>query len=98
MVFPLNKKITMWILSSVIFMEMLDTAIPEIAKTFQTHPINLKLAVTSYLISLAIFIPISGWAADKYGTKKIFTLSILLFTISSVFCGLSNSLYEIAFF
>jgi len=77
MVFPLNKKITMWILSSVIFMEMLDTtiintAIPEIAKTFQTHPINLKLSVTSYLISLAIFIPISGWAADKYGTKKKF--------------------------
>ena len=103
MAFPLNKKITMWILSSVIFMEMLDstiinTAIPEIAKTFQTQPINLKLAITSYLISLAIFIPISGWAADKYGTKKIFTLSILIFTISSVFCGLSNSLYEIAFF
>lgn len=103
MAFPLNKKIIMWILSSVLFMEMMDstiinTAIPEIAKSFQTYPINLKLAVTSYLISLAIFIPISGWAADNYGTKTVFSAAIIIFTISSIFCGFSNSLIELSIF
>lgn len=93
----------MWILSSVLFMEMMDstiinTAIPEIAKSFQTYPINLKLAVTSYLISLAIFIPISGWAADNYGTKTVFSAAIIIFTISSIFCGFSNSLIELSIF
>ena len=101
--FPVNKKIIMWILSSVLFMEMMDstiinTAIPEIAKSFQTYPVNLKLAVTSYLISLAIFIPISGWAADTYGTKTVFSTAIIIFTISSIFCGFSNSLIELSIF
>lgn len=93
----------MWILSAVLFMEMMDstiinTAIPEIAKSFQTHPVNLRFAVTSYLLSLAIFIPISGWAADTYGTKSVFSTAIAIFTISSIFCGFSNSLIELAIF
>ena len=100
---PSNKKVIMWILSTVIFIEMLDstiinTAIPTMAISFQTNPINLKIAITSYLISLAIFIPISGWAANKYGIRTVFLSAIALFTISSVFCGLSNSIYEIAVF
>lgn len=98
-----NKNIIILILSAALFMEMMDstiinTAIPEIAKSFQTNPINLKFAITSYLLSLAIFIPISGWAADRYGTKKVFSIAILIFTISSIFCGCSNSLIELAIF
>lgn len=100
---PINKKIIMWIITSALFMEMIDTtiintAIPEISVAFKTHPINLKFAVTSYLISLAIFIPISGWAADRFGTKNIFLISIIIFTISSIFCGFSNSLIELSAF
>jgi EmrB/QacA subfamily drug resistance transporter len=93
----------MWILSAALFMEMMDstiinTAIPEIAKSFQTNPVNLRFAVTSYLLSLAVFIPISGWAADRYGTKTVFSTAIVVFTISSIFCGFSNSLVELAIF
>ncbi len=93
----------MWILSAALFMEMMDatilnTAIPNIATSFETYPVNLKLAITSYLISLAIFIPISGWAADNYGTKTVFSTSIIIFTISSIFCGFSNSLIELSIF
>ncbi|APJ02934.1 DHA2 family efflux MFS transporter permease subunit [Silvanigrella aquatica] len=100
---PMNKRIIIGILASVLFMEMMDstiinTAIPEIAKSFQTNPVNLRFAVTSYLLSLAIFIPISGWAADTYGTKTVFSNAIIVFTISSIFCGFSNSLWEMAIF
>jgi EmrB/QacA subfamily drug resistance transporter len=100
---PRKKRIVMWILSATLFMEMMDstiinTAIPEIAKSFQTNPVNLRFAITSYLLSLAVFIPISGWAADRYGTKTVFSTAIAIFTISSIFCGFSNSLIELAIF
>ncbi|WGL58922.1 DHA2 family efflux MFS transporter permease subunit [Pigmentibacter sp. JX0631] len=103
MSFPLNKQVIIWILASALFMEMMDatilnTAIPNISLAFNTNPVNLKLAITSYLISLAIFIPISGWAADNYGTKNVFSTSIIVFSISSIFCGLSNSLLELSIF
>jgi EmrB/QacA subfamily drug resistance transporter len=99
----LNKKVIMWIISTSLFMEMMDstiinTAIPEIAKSFQTNPVNLKFAITSYLLSLAVFIPISGWAADRYGTKTVFSTAISIFTIGSIFCGFSNSLIELSLF
>ena len=92
-----------WIVAIVFFMELLDTTIintslPQIATSFGVPTISIKLAITSYLITLAVFIPISGWMADKYGTRKIFTSAILIFTVSSFFCGISTSLYELALF
>src|SRR5438132_620194 len=87
----------MLIVSLALFMDVLDssilnTAVPIIAHDFQVNPIDLKIALISYLLSLAIFIPVSGWAADKFGTKPIFTSATILFTISSFFCGYAHSL------
>lgn len=74
---------------------VLNTAIPVIAKSLDVNPINLKIALISYLVSLAIFIPISGWIADKFGAKKVFVFAVVLFTASSVWCGFTNTLPEL---
>jgi EmrB/QacA subfamily drug resistance transporter len=63
--------------------------------SFDVNPVNLKIALISYLLSLAIFIPISGWIADKFGIKRIFMLALLIFTISSIWCGFSTSIPEL---
>ena len=94
------KHMTPWIVALALFMETLDTtilstAIPQMAKSFGQNPLNLKLALTSYLLSLAIFIPISGWMADRWGSRNIFVGAMGLFTISSFFCGFSNNLTEL---
>lgn len=75
-------------------MEQLDTtaivtALPAIARGFGRDVVSLNVAVTTYLISLAVFIPISGWVADRWGARRVFILSILIFTIASAGCGLS---------
>ena len=63
-----------------------------IAKDLHENPISLKLALTSYLISLAIFIPASGWAADRFGARTIFRAAILVFILGSILCGISATL------
>lgn len=98
-----NKFIIPRIVSIVLFMEFLDTtiintAIPSIAKSFYISPITLKFSVAVYLLSLAIFIPISGYCADKFGTKKIFLLSVGLFTLSSFLCAISHNIYQLTIF
>ncbi len=85
------------ILAVALFMERMDstiisTSLPAIAADIGTSPIALKLAITTYLVSLAIFIPISGWVADRFGALKIFRLAILVFMIGSIGCAFSNSL------
>jgi EmrB/QacA subfamily drug resistance transporter len=82
-----------------LFMENLDatvlsTSLPAIAADLHEDPISLKLALTSYLLSLAVFIPISGWVADKYGARTVFMGAILVFSIGSALCGLSHNLPE----
>lgn len=89
-----------FIVSLAFFMESLDstvlnTAIPAMAISLNVNPLDLKMALISYLISLAIFIPISGWLADKFGAKKIFILALTIFTLSSVWCGFAQHLYEL---
>jgi len=88
------------IVACALFMENLDstvlsTALPAIAKDFGASPIHLKLALTSYLLALAVFIPASGWLADRYGARTVFRLAIAVFTLGSIACGLSNSIPEI---
>ena len=88
------------IVGCALFMEMLDatvisTALPAMAKSLGEDPIKLNLAITSYLLSLAVFIPISGWMADRFGARTVFRAAIIIFTIGSVFCGFSNSLPEL---
>jgi EmrB/QacA subfamily drug resistance transporter len=85
------------IVACALFMESLDstvlaTALPTIAEALGENPLRLNLAITSYLLSLAVFIPLSGWVADRFGTRLVFTTAIGVFTLGSVACGLSDSL------
>ena len=93
------NRIVPLILAVALFMEHMDstviaTALPAIATDLGVGPITLKLALTSYMVALAIFIPISGWVADRFGAKKIFRLAILVFVIGSVFCAISETLLQ----
>ncbi len=95
-----TKRLTMFIISIALFMDVMDsnvinTAVPAMSHTFHVSPIDIKIALISYLLSLAIFIPISGWTADKYGTKNIFIGALGLFTVSSFFCGYTYSLPQL---
>lgn len=91
------NRITPLILAVALFMEQMDstviaTALPTIAADLGVGPITLKLALTSYMVALAIFIPISGWMADRYGAKRVFRAAILVFMLGSIFCAISDSL------
>ncbi|MHA7969870.1 DHA2 family efflux MFS transporter permease subunit [Rhizobium sp. CAU 1783] len=91
------NRITPLILAVALFMEQMDstvisTALPAIAADLGVGPITLKLALTSYMVALAIFIPVSGWMADRYGAKKIFRIAILVFVAGSILCAVSGSL------
>lgn len=97
------KKFIPWIVACALFMETLDTtiistAIPTMAASFMINPIALKFALTSYLISLAIFVPISGFIADRFGAKQIFIFALIIFTISSILCGISANLWELVIY
>jgi len=92
----LNRTLPL-VLAVALFMEHMDstvisTALPAIAADLGTSPVALKLALTAYLVSLAIFIPISGWMADRYGARRVFRTAIAVFIAGSVLCALSGSL------
>ena len=94
----MNRRIPL-VLAIALFMEQMDstviaTALPAIAADIDTSPIALKLALTAYLVSLAIFIPISGWMADRFGARRIFAIAIAVFMVGSVACAVSGSLLE----
>src|SRR6185436_17736455 len=85
------------VVATALFMENTDstilaTALPTIARDLGLDPISLKLAVTSYLVSLAVFIPVSGWVADRVGACTTFRLALAVFMIASIGCAFSNSL------
>jgi EmrB/QacA subfamily drug resistance transporter len=82
-----------------LFMENLDstiinTALPAIARSLHENPLTLNMGITSYLFSLAVFIPVSGWIADRFGARIVFQLAIVAFTLGSVACGFSESLLD----
>ena len=88
------KRYLPWVVATALFMEQLDstivnTAVPAMAASLQVTPLSLKAVVASYILSLAVCIPISGWMADRYGTRRVFSAAVALFTASSVLCGLS---------
>ncbi|HAT6804435.1 MFS transporter [Citrobacter amalonaticus] len=79
------------------FMEFIDgtviaTALPDMAKSFGVQAVDLNIGISAYLITLAVLIPASGWIADRFGARKIFTLALAIFTLASVLCGLSTTL------
>src|SRR6201996_9104215 len=85
------------LVAATFFMENLDgtiiaTALPQMARSFGLHPVDLSLGITSYLLTLAVFIPISGWAADRFGLRTIFGSAIAVFTVASVLCGMTSTL------
>ncbi|MGN6487348.1 MAG: MFS transporter, partial [Devosia sp.] len=92
-----SLRLTPLILAVALFMENMDstviaTSLAAIAQDIGTEPIALKLALTTYMVALAIFIPISSWMADKFGAKNVFRSAILVFILGSVACAISDSL------
>ncbi len=95
-----HKTLISFIVSLAMFMETVDstiinTAIPSMAISLHVAPLDLKIALISYLLSLAIFIPISGWFADKWGIKQVFVSAMVLFVLSSTACGFAPGLLEL---
>jgi EmrB/QacA subfamily drug resistance transporter len=98
-----SRMLTPIIVACALFMENLDstviaTSLPAIAMDMQEDPIALKLALTSYLLSLAVFIPVSGWAADRYGAKNVFRAALGIFMVGSIACGFAVSLPDFVLF
>lgn len=95
-----SKTIVALIVSLALFMDALDatiinTAIPAMSHSLGVNPVDLKIALISYLVSLAIFIPTSGWIADKYGIKRAFVSALVIFTGSSLACGFAQTLSQL---
>lgn len=95
---PLNRSVPL-VLAVALFMEHMDstvisTSLPAIAADIGASPITLKLALTAYYVALAIFIPVSGWMADRFGAKRVFRGAILVFVAGSVACAAAGSLME----
>jgi EmrB/QacA subfamily drug resistance transporter len=91
------KRYLPWVVATALFMEQLDstivnTAVPAMAASLHVTPLSLKAVVASYILALAVCIPISGWMADRFGTRRVFSSAVALFTLSSVLCGLAVNL------
>ncbi len=92
-----------WIAAMAFFMQALDatilnTALPAIAHSLNRSPLAMQSAIISYTLTVAMLIPVSGWLADRFGTRRIFTLAVSLFTLGSLACALSNSLPQLVVF
>ena len=97
---PSVKKFLPLILATSIFMQMLDstilnTSLPSIATDLNESPLNMQNAIISYVLTLALFMPVSGFLADKFGTRKIFITSLIIFSLGSIFCAMSQNLDQL---
>src|SRR5450432_1923671 len=95
-----SKRLLPWLVAVAFFMESLDTTVlntvvPAIAKALDVAPLSMKSVLASYTLSLAVFIPISGWMADRFGTRRVFATAIGLFTLGSFLCGVSTNIHEL---
>jgi EmrB/QacA subfamily drug resistance transporter len=92
-----SKRLLPWLVAVAFFMESLDTtilntAVPAISAALHVTPLSMKAVLASYTLSLAVFIPISGWVADRFGTRRVFAAAIGLFTLGSFLCGISSNI------
>src|ERR1700691_6261964 len=93
-----SKRLVPWLIAVAFFMESLDTtilntAVPTMAAALHVAPLSMKSVLASYTLSLAVFIPISGWMADRYGTRRVFASAIGIFTLGSFLCGVSSNIH-----
>src|SRR5579863_6299780 len=93
-----SRRLLPWLIAVAFFMESLDTtilntAVPTIAAALHVAPLAMKSVLASYTLSLAVFIPISGWMADRYGTRRVFSSAIGIFTLGSLLCGISSDIH-----
>ena len=93
-----SKRLVPWLVAVALFMESLDTtilntAVPAISSALGVAPLSMKAVLASYTLSLAVFIPISGWMADRFGTRRVFASAIGLFTVGSFLCGISSNIH-----
>lgn len=92
------KRLLPWLVAVGFFMEALDTtilntAVPAIAQALKVPPLSMKAVLATYTLSLAVFIPISGWMANRFGTRRVFASAIGIFTLGSFLCGISNDIH-----
>ena len=97
---PWAARMAIIAVASSLFMQSIDstalsTALPTLAHAFNTNPIHLKLALTAYIMALAVFVPASAWMADRYGARRVFMGAMMVFLLGSVLCALSHSLAEL---
>ncbi|KZE82009.1 multidrug transporter subunit MdtD [Myroides marinus] len=95
-----TRKYLPWLGALAIFMQALDatilnTGLPSIAKSLGESPLEMQSVIVSYTLTVALLIPLSGWLADRFGTKRIFILAVGLFSLGSVFCSISNTLDQL---
>src|SRR5665213_1520514 len=93
-----SKRLLPWLVAMAFFMESLDTtilntAVPAIAQALQVPVLSMKAVLASYTLSLAVFIPISGWMANRFGTRRVFASAIGIFTLGSFLCGISHNIH-----
>src|SRR6201995_4192702 len=93
-----SRRLLPWLVAVAFFMESLDTtilntAVPAIAEALKVAPLSMKSVLSSYTLSLAFFIPISGWMADRFGPRRVFASAIGLFTLGSFLCGISSDIH-----
>src|ERR1700722_6149391 len=93
-----SKRLLPWLVAVAFFMESLDTtilntAVPTISSALGVAPLSMKAVLASYSLSLAVFIPISGWMADRFGTRRVFASAIGIFTLGSFLCGISSNIH-----
>jgi EmrB/QacA subfamily drug resistance transporter len=93
-----SKQLLPWLVAVAFFMESLDTtilntAVPVVSEALNVAPLSMKSVLASYTLSLAVFIPISGWMADRFGTRRVFASAIGLFTLGSVLCGVTSNIH-----
>src|SRR5580698_5481094 len=93
-----SKRLLPWLVAVAFFMESLDTtilntAVPTVSEALHVGPLSMKAVLASYTLSLAVFIPISGWMADRHGTRRVFASAIGLFTLGSLLCGLCSNIH-----
>jgi EmrB/QacA subfamily drug resistance transporter len=98
-----SQRLLPWLIAVAFFMESLDTTIlntgvPTIAAALHVAPLSMKSVLASYTLSLAVFIPISGWMADRFGTRRVFASAIGIFTLGSFLCGISSNIHVLVAF